>query len=203
MLVTSMANPIVERLWFLLLAEQYFYNERAHRKLTIGSYSLWKMIIAGRRTHSIGISTNTTFVKFKIQICIQHWNIILIFATVNRQIFEILLQEIPLYNQYFCSSNKHCILVTLDLSWKQRHSLLSLAEIHWWTIVSFRKLTFCKAPVKAAVMTLLNTLRHEQRGRHFPDDIFKPLFLTENKWISINTWLKVVPVTAKIPWIST
>ena len=40
---------------------------------------------------------------------------------------------------------------------------------------------------------LLNTLRPRQNGRHFPDDIFKWIFLNENVWISINISLNFVP----------
>ena len=40
---------------------------------------------------------------------------------------------------------------------------------------------------------ILNTLRPRQNGRHFPDDIFKWIFLNENVWISINISLKFVP----------
>ena len=39
----------------------------------------------------------------------------------------------------------------------------------------------------------VNTLRPRQDGRHFPDDIFKCIFLNENIWISINVSLKFVP----------
>ena len=38
-----------------------------------------------------------------------------------------------------------------------------------------------------------NTLRPRQDGRHFPDDVFKWIFLNENVWISINISLKFVP----------
>ena len=38
-----------------------------------------------------------------------------------------------------------------------------------------------------------NTLRPRQNGRHFPDDIFKCIFLNENVWISIKISLKIVP----------
>ena len=48
-----------------------------------------------------------------------------------------------------------------------------------------------------AIMTLtiyfLNTLRPRQNGRHFPDDIFKWLFLNVNGWIPIKITLKFVP----------
>ena len=37
-----------------------------------------------------------------------------------------------------------------------------------------------------------NTLRPRQNGRHFPDDIFKCIFLFENVWIWINISLKFV-----------
>ena len=40
---------------------------------------------------------------------------------------------------------------------------------------------------------MLNTSRPRQDGRHFPDDIFKWIFLNENVWISINISLKFVP----------
>ena len=39
----------------------------------------------------------------------------------------------------------------------------------------------------------LNSLRPRQNGRHFPDDIFKCIFLNENVGISINISLKFVP----------
>ena len=39
----------------------------------------------------------------------------------------------------------------------------------------------------------INTLRPRQNGRHFPDDIFKCIFLNENEWISIKISLKFVP----------
>ena len=40
---------------------------------------------------------------------------------------------------------------------------------------------------------VINTLRLWQNGHHFPDDIFKWIFLNENVWISINVSLKFVP----------
>ena len=38
-----------------------------------------------------------------------------------------------------------------------------------------------------------NTLRPRQDGRHFPDDIFKCIFLNEDVWIPIKISLKFVP----------
>ena len=38
-----------------------------------------------------------------------------------------------------------------------------------------------------------NTLRPRQNGRHFADNIFKCISLTENVWIPITISLKFVP----------
>ena len=43
------------------------------------------------------------------------------------------------------------------------------------------------------VLACVNTLRPRQKGRHFPDDIFKCIFLFENVWIWIKISLKCVP----------
>ena len=40
---------------------------------------------------------------------------------------------------------------------------------------------------------LINTLRPRQNGRHFPDDIFKRIFLNENVRILLKISLKFVP----------
>ena len=39
---------------------------------------------------------------------------------------------------------------------------------------------------------ITGTIIHWQNGRHFPDDIFKSIFLNENVWISIKISLKLV-----------
>ena len=43
------------------------------------------------------------------------------------------------------------------------------------------------------ISMLINTLRPRENGRHFPDDIFKCIFLIENVWISIKISPKFVP----------
>ena len=40
---------------------------------------------------------------------------------------------------------------------------------------------------------LFNTLRPRQNGCHFPDDIFKCIFLNENVWIPTKISMKFVP----------
>ena len=42
-------------------------------------------------------------------------------------------------------------------------------------------------------MVPVNTLRPKQNGRHFPDDVFKCIFVNENVWNSIQISLKFVP----------
>ena len=46
--------------------------------------------------------------------------------------------------------------------------------------------------VLAEVITIINTFRPRQNGRHFPDDIFKWIFFNENVWMSIKISLKFV-----------
>ena len=40
---------------------------------------------------------------------------------------------------------------------------------------------------------LINTLRPRRNGRHFPDDIFKWIFLNENVWVLIKISLGFIP----------
>ena len=47
--------------------------------------------------------------------------------------------------------------------------------------------------VSTANSCWLNTLRPRQNGHHFPDDIFKCIFLNENVWIPTKISLKFVP----------
>ena len=42
-------------------------------------------------------------------------------------------------------------------------------------------------------VSLLNTLRPKQNGRHFTDDIFKCIFLNKNVWIPIKILLEFIP----------
>ena len=57
---------------------------------------------------------------------------------------------------------------------------------------------------------MLNSLRPRQNGRHFPDAIFKWIFLNENVWILIKISLKFVskalinniPALARPQWVN-
>ena len=74
----------------------------------------------------------------------------------------------------FCSG-----LNVLTSFWIQKSSLFCL-----WVKVTMKYWEFA---------VLINTLRPGQNGRHFPDDVFKYIFLHENKWILIKIPLKIVP----------
>ena len=47
--------------------------------------------------------------------------------------------------------------------------------------------------IELSLSCVFITLRTRQNGRHFPDDIFKCIFLNENIWILIKISLKLVP----------
>ena len=57
--------------------------------------------------------------------------------------------------------------------------------VYWYIVISLG----CHGDI----ITLSKTLRPRQNGRHFPDNIFKCVFLNENIWILINISLKLVP----------
>ena len=64
--------------------------------------------------------------------------------------------------------------------------------IFWWMYCFTWTLSFMHSLILILVCWV-NTLRPRQNGRHFPDDIFKCIFLNENIWISIKISLKFVP----------
>ena len=72
------------------------------------------------------------------------------------------------------------------VQWVNTHNHTSKAPFHPWVCPSPRR-TGCN---------LDNTLRLRQNGCHFPDNIFKCIFLNETVWISIKISLKFVP---KVP----
>ena len=49
------------------------------------------------------------------------------------------------------------------------------------------------SPYGVTMTQWVNTLRPGQNGLHFPDDIFRCIFLNENAWISSKISLKFVP----------
>ena len=84
------------------------------------------------------------------------------------------------------SANERCTCIKSSLSgWK-------LAIDRKWSLVS--QVNECiPQKTREASKKITNTLRPRQNGRHFPDDIFKCIFLNENVWISIKISLEFVP----------
>ena len=77
-------------------------------------------------------------------------------------------------------------------------SLHFFAHLYWINCKLYR-MEKCVFVLRQIMTTLLkigniNKLRPRQNGRHFPDAIFKGIFLNENVWISIKISLKFVPM---------
>ena len=66
--------------------------------------------------------------------------------------------------------------------------LITHLHLDAWLFFIFEPCLVCFAFPKQDI----NTLRPRQNGRHFPDDIFKCIFLNESVWISINISLMFV-----------
>ena len=67
-------------------------------------------------------------------------------------------------------------------------NFLYLASQSIWCV------NLCRATMQTRpLVSVVNTSRPRQNGRHFPDDNLKRIFLNENVWISIKISLKIVP----------
>ena len=87
-------------------------------------------------------------------------------------------------------SNWQCIVSFADKTWPQSPLLVCVdGKVLHVLQGSLRQGDFLRFHAFIAV----NTLRPRQNDRHFPDDIFKSIFLNENAWISIKFSLKFVP----------
>ena len=64
-------------------------------------------------------------------------------------------------------------------------------SVYTYTLEGFTNHAWCLGPLLAINMVQL--IEAEKNGRHFPDDIFKCIFLNENVFISIKISLKFVP----------
>ena len=98
----------------------------------------------------------------------------------------------------------NCLIDSL-MNWFLRAHRLRLLQknifrFHWYLLwcetkkYCFRQIQFPKwRQAHTWCRNFLNTLRPRQNGRHFPDDVFKSIFVNENVWISIKISLKFVP----------
>ena len=57
----------------------------------------------------------------------------------------------------------------------------------------YTKMCYCRSPLQISSQAKNEHTWPRQNGRHFPEDIFKCIFLNENIWISIKVSLKFVP----------
>ena len=81
-------------------------------------------------------------------------------------------------------------LDTVDVLYKMvQYNTMLLTALRW-----VRKKTWSRIWThKWYPISHIITLKPRQNGRHFPDDIFKCIFLNENVWISIQIPVKFVP----------
>ena len=56
-------------------------------------------------------------------------------------------------------------------------------SVSWW----------CYYVINENVFHIVNSSRPRYNGRHFPDNIFKRIFLNENLWIATKILLKFIP----------
>ena len=95
----------------------------------------------------------------------------------------------------------HAVYCCTDRLWVDREYRAVVCTFVMATPTSGRYIILTSAHCKALGCfhngtVVFNTLRPRQNGRHFPDDIFKFIFLNENGRISIKISLKFVP---KVP----
>ena len=84
--------------------------------------------------------------------------------------------------------------IDVHITWKEKNSMENLLGIK--VHVGDTPLYDCLCSSEVTWCIGFNTLRPRQNGRHFPDDIFKWIFLNENVRILITISLKFVP---KVP----
>ena len=101
-----------------------------------------------------------------------------------------------------CPSNVRCTSCCQNISSCNTDFIIQAGSscLWWWLIMvcSFKALKWYILQINCVPSNQfstyrVNTLRLRQDGRHFPDDIFKCIFLNENVLISIKISLKFVP----------
>ena len=76
---------------------------------------------------------------------------------------------------------------------KLAESCKHLIPLGWLPFIRWLSFGWKLALVFVSSYPALNTLRPRQNGDHFPDDIFKWIFLNENAWTSIKISLNFIP----------
>ena len=87
-----------------------------------------------------------------------------------------------------CGSSRGCWNDKLTHWGRGKYATISQMNFLEWKIWILLKIS-----LKFILKVPISTWRPRQNGHHFPDDVFKWIFLNENIWIAINISLKFVP----------
>ena len=98
-----------------------------------------------------------------------------------------------LFCNYLWRNGSYCDSCFIGNQWNCKLHLLTMQlwQICWQSLIYTVWLGHCC--VLCLLLLQINTMRPTQNGRHFPDDIFKCIFLNENVWIFVKISLKFVP----------
>ena len=130
---------------------------------------------------------------------------------MDHETCQITVNEFKFAFNELCPFSEHVITKLSTVLWEfgllnspgEQHAIMLSATVRSPTVLMFC-LSHCSAVCCMIYWTtlqwhpivcwqLFNTLRPRQNGRHFTDDIFKCIFLSENICISIKISLKFVP----------
>ena len=94
-----------------------------------------------------------------------------------------------IHNPQFCVSGQRPMVVSPSFEYFKGTLELMLNHVSkrgYWTQLYSECSMACWGSL--SMNNLFNTLKPRQNGQHFPDDIFKCIFLTENVWFSFAIW---------------
>ena len=94
---------------------------------------------------------------------------------------------------WLTSVSKHTVKISFRLIMFRLHSPFLVSWGDYFTHIRTSERQHSYRGNRVMTPVHLNTLRSRQNGRHFPDDIFRWIFLNENVWISLKFSLKFLP----------
>ena len=111
------------------------------------------------------------------------------------EIWRLWVTSAPLYEKIIFDLESCAIAQMKGLRWIALINRIITRALNWQkAICDYLEIKSANLNVWRSIRTrIINTLRPRQNGRHFPDDIFKWIFLNENVWISSKISLKFVP----------
>ena len=90
----------------------------------------------------------------------------------------------------------YCIFPNYKLNHKWKRTRIG-TTLRWSFCVKYFS-KYCLTSLYQPFLKKVNTLRPRQRGRHFPDHIFKCIFLNENVWISLKIRWHIVDISVMV-----